>query len=152
MWVHKEIKDYLSTIEQTEAYLVEKAKLDLSLQIEALRKINNFSYKEIANRLKTSAAYVTKLLRGDSNVTIETMVKLSKALNGTLEIKLKSNLPSQLTIVEFDDISTRGEAQSSWGECYIIYKNTKSVIAVNSTARAGEELAANDQNAWIKAA
>jgi transcriptional regulator with XRE-family HTH domain len=44
----------------------------------------NVSRAELARRLTTSRAWVTKLLRGNANFTLHTMVKVSTALQGVL--------------------------------------------------------------------
>jgi transcriptional regulator with XRE-family HTH domain len=43
---------------------------------------------ELARRLGTSPAYVTKILRGDANFTLETMVKIARALDTELRLAL----------------------------------------------------------------
>jgi transcriptional regulator with XRE-family HTH domain len=42
----------------------------------------------IANKLSTSAAYISKVFRGDTNLTIESMVKLARATGGRIEINI----------------------------------------------------------------
>ncbi|HMH66348.1 MAG TPA: helix-turn-helix domain-containing protein [Pinirhizobacter sp.] len=44
--------------------------------------------KDIAERAGKSEAYISKALRGDSNLTIETMVELVHAARGALHIKI----------------------------------------------------------------
>lgn len=46
------------------------------------------SRTELAKRLGTSPAYVTKILRGNANFTMASMVKLARALGADLEIRL----------------------------------------------------------------
>lgn len=67
---------------------LEQAKLEFALSLEAQRRRQQLSYVDLAKRLGTSAAYVSKVFRGDSNVTIESMVKLSEAAGGRLEIRV----------------------------------------------------------------
>ena len=43
---------------------------------------NKISRVELAKRLGSSPAYITKVLRGDINFTVETMVRLAKAVGG----------------------------------------------------------------------
>lgn len=44
--------------------------------------------KDIAERAGKSEAYISKVLRGDSNLTIDTMVELIHAARGALHIKI----------------------------------------------------------------
>jgi len=68
--------------------------------------------KDLAEKINTSSAYVTKVFRGDANFTIETMVKLARAVDGELQIRIEpkqsddiwfSVLRSQTKEQEFDD-------------------------------------------------
>ncbi|MCB1234477.1 MAG: helix-turn-helix transcriptional regulator [Verrucomicrobiae bacterium] len=43
---------------------------------------------ELARRIGTSPAYVTKILRGETNFTLDTMVKIAHALNCRLQTHL----------------------------------------------------------------
>ncbi|MCY1368603.1 hypothetical protein D9M69_555980 [compost metagenome] len=49
-------------------------------------KIKGISNSNLAEKLDTSAAYITKALRGDTNFTIDSMVKLTSALGAKLHI------------------------------------------------------------------
>ena len=44
--------------------------------------------KELAEKLNVSKSYITQLLKGKSNMTIETLIKVAEALGMTLQIKL----------------------------------------------------------------
>ena len=48
----------------------------------------NLSYADLAEKIGTSAAYITKVFRGDANFTIESMAKLSRATGGKLHIRI----------------------------------------------------------------
>ncbi|MEM7356626.1 MAG: helix-turn-helix transcriptional regulator [Acidobacteriota bacterium] len=52
------------------------------------------SRTELARRLGTSPAYVTKILRGNANFTLATMVKLARALGCELRLQLVPSQPS----------------------------------------------------------
>ncbi|MDY7093439.1 MAG: helix-turn-helix transcriptional regulator [Acidobacteriota bacterium] len=52
------------------------------------------SRSELARRLETSPAYITKILRGDGNFTIATMVRLARALDMELKIELQPQASS----------------------------------------------------------
>jgi plasmid maintenance system antidote protein VapI len=53
-----------------------------------LMKEKNVSRAELAKRIGTSRAYVTKLLGGDANFTLATMVKLAYALDGAVHVHI----------------------------------------------------------------
>lgn len=66
-------------------YQVEAAKVDFALALERLRQESGIANAGLAARLGTSAAYVTKIFRGDVNFTIESMVRLVHALGGRFD-------------------------------------------------------------------
>lgn len=46
------------------------------------------SKAELARRMGTSRAYVTRLLGGEANFTLGTMVKLALAVDGSLQVRI----------------------------------------------------------------
>lgn len=56
--------------------------------MEKQRKGAGLTYAALAKKIGTSAAYITKVFRGDSNLTIESMVKLARASGGRLNIEV----------------------------------------------------------------
>jgi len=84
----KALRKVVENAKLTDAYWVEKAKLNFALALEGRRKGAAMSYKQIAEKIGTSQPYVTKVFRGDANFTIETMVKLARATGATLDIQL----------------------------------------------------------------
>jgi transcriptional regulator with XRE-family HTH domain len=69
-------------------YIFEGVKIDFSIALEAQRRAAGVPNKTIAERLKTSAAYISKVFRGDVNFTIESMVKLAHAVNGRVHLHI----------------------------------------------------------------
>lgn len=63
-------------------------KLDFAVAIDNAIKSLNLSRKDVAEILQTSPAWVTKVLRGDINLTIESMAKLCNAVGQDLQIKV----------------------------------------------------------------
>jgi len=53
-----------------------------------LMKEKNVSRAELAKKIGTSRAYVTKLLGGNANFTLATMVKLAFALDGAVHVHI----------------------------------------------------------------
>jgi transcriptional regulator with XRE-family HTH domain len=78
----------IADVRQHDVYHVEAAKVDFALEINRLLESTQTKKAELAARLGVSAPMVSKLLRGDANVTIETMVKAARALGASLYIKL----------------------------------------------------------------
>jgi transcriptional regulator with XRE-family HTH domain len=66
----------------------ENSKMKFAFKITDLLKHNNMSNKDLADKLETSSAYVTKILRGDQNFSIESMHKIADAVNAELAFHL----------------------------------------------------------------
>lgn len=88
MKTSKALQALMDSAQEDGSLQVEQAKLDFAISLEAQRLRAKLSYADMAKELGTSAAYVSKVFRGDSNVTIESMVKLSEAAGGRLEIRV----------------------------------------------------------------
>lgn len=88
MKLNKKISNYLAIRKQEDTYWVEELKLNFSTQIEQRRQSQNLSYSDLAKKLGTSAAYISKIFRGDANLTIESMVKLSRATGGRVSLNI----------------------------------------------------------------
>jgi len=67
---------------------LEEVKLDFALEIEQAMKAAGFKRKEFAARLHSSPAWITKVLRGDANLTLATMQQLADALDCRLHVHI----------------------------------------------------------------
>lgn len=90
MAINKKLASYLAERKKTDLYWVESAKLDFAMALEKQIQLANLSYATLAKRIGTSAAYISKIFRGDTNMTIETMVKLTRASGARLNIEIVS--------------------------------------------------------------
>ncbi len=60
--------------------------LDLNEQIHEALTAKRVTRSELAERLGTSRAFVTKLLSGHENVTLKTLIRVASALDCTLAL------------------------------------------------------------------
>ena len=81
----RSFKELIHEAEQQDAYWVEAAIVAFTEGVCALMEQQKVNRSELARRLGTSPSYVTKLLRGNVNFTLATMVKVARALGGSLE-------------------------------------------------------------------
>jgi hypothetical protein len=88
MKLSQSLHNFKEEAQKLDTYWVEKAKLDFAKALEQRRKYNQIQYSVIANKLSSSAAYISKVFRGDTNLTIESMVKLARATGGRIEINI----------------------------------------------------------------
>lgn len=75
------LKDILINAINSEDYDIEKLSLSFSRSVYSVLKHSKKNQKELAEKLNVSEARISKILRGDENLTIATMVRVAKALN-----------------------------------------------------------------------
>jgi transcriptional regulator with XRE-family HTH domain len=85
----KTFKQLFAAARERLAYHVEGAILEFTEEIVAHMEVEKVSNAELAKRLDSSPAYVTKVLRGNTNFTLESMVKIARALNAELRVHLQ---------------------------------------------------------------
>ena len=86
----KSLLQYLVEAKKRDIYWIEHTKLDFSSALEHQRRRAGLSYKALAEKIGTSPAYISKVFRGDANLTIESMVKLARAVDGQLHLEIAS--------------------------------------------------------------
>lgn len=78
-------------VEQSETsihYWMHGPIVELTEDLSRRMKQQKISRAELARRMGTSRAYITKLLSGDANFTLQTMVKLALAVGGVLHLHI----------------------------------------------------------------
>lgn len=66
----------------------ESSKQDFMISVHSVMLKSKISKSDLSSKIGCSPAYISKVLRGDVNFTIETMVKISRALDTKLCIHL----------------------------------------------------------------
>ena len=98
----KSFEELYEKAKEKETYLSATIVLEFTEGLSELMEVNNISRKELAQRLGTSPAYVTKILRGDVNFMVYSMVRLAKAVGGTVQVHIGPQMgPLQLPAVSF---------------------------------------------------
>lgn len=82
----KSFEELFEKARERETYMAASIILDFTEGLYGLMQANNISRKELSKRLGTSPAYITKILRGDINFTVDSMVRLAKAAGGKVQI------------------------------------------------------------------
>ncbi len=138
MKISKALSSLIADFKQSDSYWTEAAKLQFSVQLEKQRKAANLTYKAIADRIGASAAYVSKVFRGDSNLTIESMVKLARATGGHLDVRVS---PESIEV-------------SDWSRQWSGVTSTENHISSRATAVVidFQQAAANRECFWKQAA
>lgn len=73
-------QELVDRIKETESFDKEVARDEVSDLIDFLMKKEGVKKAELARRLGKSRAYVTKILQGNANFTLDTLVQIARAL------------------------------------------------------------------------
>ena len=68
----------------------ERAALEIGHRLARLRRKRKLSQTQVAAALKMSSATISRLEHNTRNVTIETLLKVARALGAALDIRLKT--------------------------------------------------------------
>ena len=71
----------LADYEQDEEYRLDGLKVEIAEKIYLAMKNRHVSNAELARRLNKSRPYITKILQGNVNFTLETLAKIAQALD-----------------------------------------------------------------------
>jgi len=71
---------FFKEAEKQDAYWVERAVLEFTEELLAHMERENISRAELARRLGKKPPYVTKILRGTTNFTMDSMVRIARAV------------------------------------------------------------------------
>ena len=82
-------QNMLERSKKRDKFWVETAILEFTEEMAARMDQLKVTNSQLAERLNVNPAFVTKLLRGKNNFTIETMVKLSRALDAELRVHMQ---------------------------------------------------------------
>lgn len=81
-------RKFFGEAEESVAYWSDEPVTEFVEEVCHLMDEKSVSRAELARRLGTSRAYVTKLLDGNANFTLATMVKVAMALDGALHVHI----------------------------------------------------------------
>ena len=104
----KNFQALLEEAKKTPEYWVERAVLDFTEDLVSRMDAGNVSRSDLARRIRCSPAYVTKILRGSTNFTLESMVKIARALGCVLRTHLQ---PEGARSIWFDVLETAREQE-----------------------------------------
>lgn len=93
--------EWLKEAEQHDDYHTEGAILEFTEDLVRTMKRKGVSRTQLANKLGKKPAYITKMLGGENNFTLATMVKVARALDMQLKVGLE-----EVPMLRTRDIST----------------------------------------------
>jgi transcriptional regulator with XRE-family HTH domain len=77
---------FANRVRNSDEYWVERAKITFAEDLYRQMESHGVTRAQLADRIGASAAYITKVLRGDTNFTIDTMVRLVRAVDPGLTV------------------------------------------------------------------
>lgn len=82
----KTFRGLMDQARQSDAYWSARAVYEFTEDVVRLMEQRGLTKSELAARLGCSPAYVTKILRGNANFTVDSMVRLARAVDGCLTL------------------------------------------------------------------
>ena len=79
----------------THTYRAEGASLRFTEDLLARMKACGVTRSALAGMIGTSPAYITQILRGETNITLDTMVKIAHALDCEVSVQLSPSASTQ---------------------------------------------------------
>jgi len=83
-------RQFLDEAAQSPEYWAAAAALTFTENLNREMERQAISRAQLAKRLRTSRAYVTRVMRGDVNFTLETMAKLALAVGARIDVTLEA--------------------------------------------------------------
>jgi transcriptional regulator with XRE-family HTH domain len=87
--VSNSLRNLIASKVGAEQMLASKLKMGFVGDLWNLMKESNLTGKELAKKLDISEARVSKILKGDANLTIDTIAKLACAVNSEVSLSIK---------------------------------------------------------------
>jgi len=84
----KSFKEVFNQAKERDTYWVASLILDFTEGLYKTMEANGVSRSELARRLGVSPAYITKVLRGNVNFTLDSMVRLVRAAGGEVRLQV----------------------------------------------------------------
>ena len=127
-------------------YTIRAAIREFTEQVAALMQAKGVTKKELATRLNTTPSYITRIMRGDTNFTVDTMVRLVYALGGEINLRVHPKVTTEdimklgnLVQVDFKHSQQRFAAETAeaaervYSECFAHDYSTTKTYATSAT-------------------
>lgn len=98
--------------ENRDEYHVAGLKIEIAEQIYEMMEKKHVTQSDLARRLGKNRAYISKILKGTTNFTVETLVKIARRLDATWDFQLSEAKEKEGRVYSFE----RG-----WKEPMIVY-------------------------------
>lgn len=126
-------------VEASPSYRAEKLAVAFLAELNASMIEQGINNAELARRIGASAAYVTKVFRGPSNLSVETLAKLADAVSCKVHLHLAKNAAS----VRWFDVyhEARGNDRESIFDAEQFHRLLSNPVTVEQAAPNDEKFA-----------
>lgn len=138
----KWLRDIKSDLEKIPEYKTETEAFKIAVQVQNRLHELNITQKDFADRLGVSRSYVTQILKGKTNMTISSLVKIASVLDMEPEINLKSYVETkpnaEFEVIDFKRIldQTTGATGMQIQDMFIISHGNTAATSDLSQAQA----------------
>ena len=101
MKAHGWFEEEYNKVVDTEEFLLSELEIKITEEIVKLLEENNMTRRQLADKLGITKSAVSRLLNNGSNLTLKRLISIAKALNGELNIQLKSQKIHYETIPDY---------------------------------------------------
>jgi transcriptional regulator with XRE-family HTH domain len=94
----KSFKELFNQAKERDTYWAASIILDFTEGLHKIMEANGVTRSDLARRLGVSPAYITKVLRGNVNFTVDSMVRLVRAAGGEVRVQVAPKISSKRNI------------------------------------------------------
>lgn len=81
--------NFINKAKSSFSYRLARLQNKFALDIERLMDHQNLKQKDLAKKARVKPAYISRVLRGDTNLSMKTMLKLAIALDSDISLQVK---------------------------------------------------------------
>lgn len=89
-----------STNEEKIKHEAQMLMFNFTSEIEKYQELQGMTRKELSEKIKTSASYITQVFRGDKPLNFETLAKIQSALNITFHVQAHPKTDEIVVVVD----------------------------------------------------
>ena len=132
------LRNLKAKVRSRDGYWIETVKLDFTKALTSQLKRKGIKKGELAKKLDTSAPYITKVMRGEENLTIESMVKLARAAGGQLHLHI-SDQNSSVSWIECTSNGSFRDMMDGFGsDAYDVRVKRNATVRVTGDREPGD--------------
>jgi transcriptional regulator with XRE-family HTH domain len=121
----KGYRDFVKSVRTGTAYWKSYTVLQFTLALGRIMRAEKLSGKKLAKKLNVSPAFVSKVLSGGENLTVETMVRFAEALDSSVHI----HVAKRGVVVQWVEMPS-GQPEAAYYEARQTKKSAKAYVSI----------------------